>query len=103
VNVTEMYDPKMDKRMILESMPSKRSRLTVIDYNDNIYVLGGEDCIHVSGYGESQSLFLSSVASAVVGVPEKKTIVTLSNNIIVDVKAITLAFILSCYYKIMVK
>ena len=90
------------KWMILESIPSKRSGLS-IDYNDNIYVFGGGDCIHISGYGESQSLFLSSVASAVVGVPEKKTIVTLSNNIIVDVKAITLAFILSCYYKIMVK
>ncbi len=41
------------KWMILESIPSKRSGLS-IDYNDNIYVFGGGDCIHVSGYEESQ-------------------------------------------------
>ena len=43
VNVTEMYDPKMDKWIKLESMPSKRSGLTATAYNDNIYVFGGED------------------------------------------------------------
>ena len=42
------------KWMILESIPSKRSGLTSIDYNDNIYVFGGGDCIHISGYEESQ-------------------------------------------------
>ena len=43
VNVTEMYDPKMDEWIKLESMPSKRSGLTATAYNDNIYVFGGED------------------------------------------------------------
>ena len=43
VNVTEMYDPKMDKWMILESIPSKRSGISAASINNTIYVFGGED------------------------------------------------------------
>lgn len=43
VNVTEMYDPKMDKWMTLESIPSKRSGISAASINNNIYVFGGED------------------------------------------------------------
>ena len=44
-NITERYDPKEDKWMILESMPSKRSGISAASINNNkaIYVFGGED------------------------------------------------------------
>jgi hypothetical protein len=61
---------------------------------------GGGDGIHVSGYEESQSPFLSSVVAYVIDILEKKTIDGIpSNNVIVDIKAIILAFILSCHIK----
>jgi N-acetylneuraminic acid mutarotase len=43
VNVTEIYNPKMDKWMTLESMPSNRSGISAASINNNIYVFGGED------------------------------------------------------------
>lgn len=43
VNVTEMYDPKMDKWIVLESMPSERSGISAASVNNTIYVFGGED------------------------------------------------------------
>jgi len=44
VNVNEMYNPKEDKWMILESMPSKRSGISAASINNTtIYVFGGED------------------------------------------------------------
>jgi len=44
VNVTEMYNPKSDIWMTLESMPSKRSGISAASINNTvIYVFGGED------------------------------------------------------------
>ena len=44
VNDNEMYNPKEDKWMILESMPSKRSGISAASINNTtIYVFGGED------------------------------------------------------------
>jgi N-acetylneuraminic acid mutarotase len=43
VNVTEIYNPKMDQWMTLESMPSNRSGISAASINNDIYVLGGED------------------------------------------------------------
>jgi N-acetylneuraminic acid mutarotase len=44
VNVTEMYDPKIDTWMTLESMPSKRSGISAASINNtSIYVFGGEE------------------------------------------------------------
>jgi N-acetylneuraminic acid mutarotase len=43
VNVTEMYDSKMDKWIILDPMPSKRSGISAASINNTIYVFGGED------------------------------------------------------------
>ena len=44
VNVNEMYDPKMDKWITLEPMPSKRSGISAASINNTtIYVFGGED------------------------------------------------------------
>jgi N-acetylneuraminic acid mutarotase len=43
VNVTEMYDPKMDKWIKLDPMPSKRSGISAASINNTIYVFGGED------------------------------------------------------------
>jgi N-acetylneuraminic acid mutarotase len=46
VNVNEMYDPKIDTWMTLESMPSKRSGISAASINNTaIYVFGGEDLI----------------------------------------------------------
>ncbi|MGZ5491427.1 MAG: Kelch repeat-containing protein, partial [Nitrososphaeraceae archaeon] len=43
-NITERYDPKEDKWMTLESMPSKRSGISAASINNTtIYVFGGED------------------------------------------------------------
>jgi N-acetylneuraminic acid mutarotase len=38
-----MYDSKMDKWIILDPMPSKRSGISAASINNNIYVFGGED------------------------------------------------------------
>jgi N-acetylneuraminic acid mutarotase len=45
VNVTEMYDPKIDKWITLEPMPSERSGISAASINNTttIYVFGGED------------------------------------------------------------
>ncbi|NOJ30328.1 MAG: galactose oxidase [Nitrososphaeraceae archaeon] len=48
VNVNEMYDPKLDKWITLESMPSKRSGISAAaaaatNNNTAIFVFGGED------------------------------------------------------------
>jgi N-acetylneuraminic acid mutarotase len=44
VNVTEMYDPKIDIWMTLESMPTKRSGISAASINNtSIYVFGGEE------------------------------------------------------------
>jgi N-acetylneuraminic acid mutarotase len=43
VNVTEIYNPKMDQWMTLESMPSNRSGISAASINNDIYILGGED------------------------------------------------------------
>ena len=45
VNVNEMYNPKGDIWMTLESMPSKRSGISAASINNTItiYVFGGED------------------------------------------------------------
>ena len=44
VNVNEMYNPKEDKWIKFESMPSKRSGISAASINNNtIYVFGGED------------------------------------------------------------
>jgi N-acetylneuraminic acid mutarotase len=44
VNVTEMYNPKMDIWMTLNSMPSERSGISAASINNTtIYVFGGED------------------------------------------------------------
>jgi N-acetylneuraminic acid mutarotase len=46
-NITERYDPKEDKWITLEAMPSKRSGISAASVNNNtatsIYVFGGED------------------------------------------------------------
>jgi N-acetylneuraminic acid mutarotase len=44
VNVTEMYDPKMDKWITFEPIPSERSGISAASINNTaIYVFGGED------------------------------------------------------------
>jgi N-acetylneuraminic acid mutarotase len=43
VNVMEMYDPTMDKWIILDPMPSERSGISAASVNNTIYVFGGED------------------------------------------------------------
>jgi N-acetylneuraminic acid mutarotase len=43
VNVNEMYDPKIDKWMTLDPMPSERSGISAASINNTIYVFGGED------------------------------------------------------------
>ena len=44
-NITERYDPKEDRWITLESMPSKRSGISAASINNTstIYVFGGED------------------------------------------------------------
>jgi N-acetylneuraminic acid mutarotase len=43
VNVMEMYDPTIDKWIILDPMPSERSGISAASVNNTIYVFGGED------------------------------------------------------------
>ena len=44
VNVNEMYDPKMDLWITLNSMPSERSGISATSINNTtIYVFGGEN------------------------------------------------------------
>ncbi len=43
-NVNEMYDPKMDLWITLNSMPSERSGISATSINNaTIYVFGGEN------------------------------------------------------------
>lgn len=51
-NATEMYDPKTDKWIMLESMPSKRSGITASSFKDEIFVFGGEDITRTFGNNE---------------------------------------------------
>ena len=41
VNVTEMYDPEMDKWTILHPIPAKISGIIAASINNTIYVFGG--------------------------------------------------------------
>jgi N-acetylneuraminic acid mutarotase len=61
VNVNEMYNPKEDKWITLEPMPSKRSGISAAPINNTttIYVFGGEDITKT--YNNNG---LSAVASA---------------------------------------
>lgn len=44
VNVAEMYDPKNDKWMTIDPMPTERSGISAVSINNTvIYVFGGED------------------------------------------------------------
>jgi N-acetylneuraminic acid mutarotase len=56
VNVTEMYDPKMDKWIKLDPMPSKRSGISAASINNTIYVFGGEDIIKTYNNNEKYNV-----------------------------------------------